>query len=205
MSAIPTVYFAYDPMCSWCWGYRPTFSKLEKALEEIVDIRYSLGGLAPDSNEPMPADVKQYVMQSWRNVENTLGAKFNFNFWTKCQPRRSTYPACRAVLIARKFNLEKEMYFAIQKAFYLDAKNPSDIEVLSELAVKLGIEALLFCQLISSEEINQQLMTEIAFTRKMPIQGFPSLVLSIKDSLYSIPVDYKDWQQTYSIIKQALV
>ena len=25
-----TLYYVYDPMCSWCWGYKPTWDKVKK-------------------------------------------------------------------------------------------------------------------------------------------------------------------------------
>ena len=34
----------------------------------------------------------------------------------------------------------------------------------------------------------------------MPIQGFPSLVLAVDAELYSIRVDYKNWQTSYNIM-----
>jgi protein-disulfide isomerase-like protein with CxxC motif len=54
------------------------------------------------------------------------GTEFNFDFWTKCQPRRDTYKACRAVIAASQQNAEEAMIEAIQKAYYLRAMNPSE-------------------------------------------------------------------------------
>ena len=48
------LYYLHDPMCSWCWGYRPTWLKLKAALPHYVQVEYLLGGLAPDNDEPMP-------------------------------------------------------------------------------------------------------------------------------------------------------
>ena len=37
-----------------------------------------------------------------RRIEGRIpGVRFNFDFWTHCTPKRSTYPACRAVIAAR--------------------------------------------------------------------------------------------------------
>jgi len=41
-------------MCSWCWAFKPTWDKVKKASLGQVEVIYLLGGLASDSNEPMP-------------------------------------------------------------------------------------------------------------------------------------------------------
>ena len=73
---------------------------------------------------------------------NKLDFKFNYDFWKKCRPRRSTYPACRAVIAARKQKnkFDMEMTLSIQKAYYLHARNPSDYETLIELAEEIGAD-----------------------------------------------------------------
>jgi putative protein-disulfide isomerase len=195
-----TLVYIYDPMCSWCWGYAPTWLKLKESLPLHIDIMYGLGGLAPDSNEPMPAAMQQFLQQTWENIAQQLGSQFNFDFWTKCQPRRSTYPACRAAIIARASGKEQEMLSAIQQAYYLQAKNPSDIDTLHELAISIGLDGDDFLQQINSQGIDDFLKTEIAKMRQLPINGFPSLVLIKGNRHIPIPIDYKNWRNTFELI-----
>jgi putative protein-disulfide isomerase len=28
----PTLYYVYDPMCSWCWGYKPVWLQIKEAV-----------------------------------------------------------------------------------------------------------------------------------------------------------------------------
>lgn len=197
----PILYYVYDPMCSWCWGYRDSWIKLSEALEsDGLEVCYQLGGLAPDSDLLMPADLQQTLQNIWHKIHSQLGTQFNFDFWTECKPQRSTYPACRACLIARSDNKEKEMLFAIQQAYYLQAKNPSLNIVLSELAGQIGFDQVWFKQQLSDALVNQQLMQEINSSRQLPIQGFPSLVLSIDGKNIPVGIDYLDWKKTYAQI-----
>ncbi|NQY34606.1 MAG: DsbA family protein [Alteromonadaceae bacterium] len=200
----PILYYVYDPMCSWCWGYRPTWLALKDKLKSVVNIQYLVGGLAEDSDKPMPDEMQSFLQQTWRKIFQQLGTQFNFDFWDHCQPRRSTYPACRAVLLAREYNLEQAMYLGIQQAYYLHAKNPSNIDTLVDIAAEIGLDRELFGQKITSNELNQQLVKEISRVRKMPTQGFPSLVLCVNEQLITIPVDYKHWQSSYEIIADHL-
>ncbi|WP_440873690.1 DsbA family protein [Thalassotalea sp. PLHSN55] len=202
------LYYVHDPMCSWCWGYRSTWQLLQqqltKQLGEQVDIQYSLGGLAPDSNAPMPENMQQFLQQTWRKIANQLGTEFNFDFWHECQPKRSTYPACRAVLIAKEHGLEQEMIFAIQQAYYLQAKNPSEAHTLVSLAKAIGLNGEMFSTALASERINNRLMSEISQVRSLPINGFPSLVLFVDGQNIAITLDYQYWQTSFAQIKNAL-
>ena len=130
-------------MCSWCWGFSKTWSAIKSSLSDEIKIHYVMGGLAPDSNEPMTDEMREYIQTMWRKIERSIpGTKFNYDFWSNCSPRRSTYPACRAVIAMRKQNplLEEQMINLIQQAYYIDAKNPSDDLTLIDLASKLDID-----------------------------------------------------------------
>jgi putative protein-disulfide isomerase len=67
-----TLVYIYDPMCSWCWGYAPIWIKLKDSLPLHIEIMYGLGGLAPDSNEPMPAAMQQFLQQTWQNASQDV-------------------------------------------------------------------------------------------------------------------------------------
>ncbi|GAM76629.1 thioredoxin [Vibrio ishigakensis] len=52
--------------------------------------------LAPDSDEPMPMEMRAAIESYWERISGLLGTEFNHDFWRNNTPRRSTYPACRA-------------------------------------------------------------------------------------------------------------
>lgn len=192
--------YVYDPMCSWCWGYKNTWQRLQEKLVDVVDIDYRVGGLAPDSNEPMALSMQQFLQQTWHRIAEQTGAQFNFDFWQQCQPKRSTYAACRAILVARSYNKEHEMLEAIQHGYYLNAQNPSELNTLAEFATLLAIPKDEFMRLIQSDEIEQQLQNELNFVRQLPIQGFPSLVLKVQQQYFSIAIDYQNVAPAYQQI-----
>lgn len=192
--------YVYDPMCSWCWGYKNTWKKLEEKLAGLVKVDYRVGGLAPDSVEPMALSMQQFLQQTWQRIAVQTGAQFNFDFWHQCQPKRSTYPACRAMLVARLFNNERAMLETIQNGYYLNAKNPSEITTLADFATSIDIPKDEFIRLIKSEEIEQQLQSELNFVHQLPIQGFPSLVLEIDQQYFAIAIDYQSEKTTYQQI-----
>ncbi len=198
------VYYVHDPMCSWCWGFSKTWSEVCNALDGRFEIRYVLGGLAPDSCDPMPVSMQQMLKDTWRNIQLRIpGTEFNFDFWSQCQPRRSTYPACRAVLAARAQDprSERVMISAIQHAYYLKARNPSDDEVLIDLAGDLELDTDRFATDLNSDETRATLLGEINFSQRLGAHGFPSIVLGINGVGGMLQLDYNS---AGSIVRQII-
>lgn len=201
---IATLYYCYDPMCSWCWGYRPTLNKLLAKLPAELNVEFILGGLAPDTAEPMPAAMRDTIEGYWRKIQGLLGTEFNFDFWRQCQPRRDTYKACRAIIAARPEGKQRGMLEAIQQAYYLRAMNPSEIDVLLQLAEEIGMNPDTFRVRLLCGATDQQLQKEITQVRQWQVQGFPSLVLECNERRYLLPVDYQDEEVTLKRLKELL-
>ena len=197
-----TLYYVHDPMCSWCWAYRPVLLQLRDHLPADIRWQNVLGGLAPDNDQPMPEDTRRMVQGHWQKIQSSLGTEFNFDFWTKCQPRRDTYKACRAVIAADRQQAGEAMIEAIQKAYYLRAMNPSEPETLGDLALEVGLDRDQFMQDLSSARIESELQRQFGLRRQLNVWSFPSLVLEY-DSAYSpIRHDYQDFRPTLTEIQQ---
>jgi len=182
-------------MCSWCWGFYKTWSAIKSSLSYEISIQYIMGGLAPDSNEPMTDEMREYIQMNWRKIEQSIpGTKFNYDFWSNCSPRRSTYPACRAVLAIRKQNpsLEEEMINSIQHAYYIDAKNPSDDSTLIGLASKLDIDIEQFKKTLHDNETQSLLLKDISIAKQLGAQEFPSLFYKDSKETRPLQIDYNN-------------
>lgn len=188
-----TLYYVHDPMCSWCWGFRPILLEFRNKLPRNLNLVSLVGGLAPDSTKPMDLGMRDSLQQTWRHIQNTIpGTGFNFDFWTENTPRRSTYPACRAVIAARHLKgMEDEMTLAIQQAYYLKAQNPSDLSTLTDAAVAIGLDQGAFVELMKSPAIEEMLSQELTQVQSIGVTSFPSLVLETGMCLQDIGIDYR--------------
>ena len=190
-----TLIYVHDPMCSWCWGFEPTRKIIFETIGERMQIRRMVGGLAPDSDQPMPESMRLMLQQTWQRIEQSIpGTRFNYAFWDDCSPRRSTYPANRAVIAAREQgeSFDPLMTARIQQAYYLEAKNPSDNPVLVELAADIGLDVERFAESLESDALQQRLLAEIESTRAMGINSFPSLAVHRDGILRHIGLSYTD-------------
>ena len=202
-----TLYYVHDPMCSWCYGFAPVYDRLVASLPEELGLKRIVGGLAPDSDAPMPAETREYVQRQWRRIEEMIpGRKFNCDFWTQCRPRRSTYPACRAVIAARAQGegADLAMSRAIQSAYYDQARNPSDVDTLVELGGEIGLDGDRLAGAMASEAVAEQLRQELTYARELGVRGFPSLVLHDGNDHRLITINYLDHEPMLAEIRDGM-
>jgi putative protein-disulfide isomerase len=201
-----TLYYAHDPMCSWCWAFRPVWDHVCGALGADIEITRLLGGLAPDSAAPMPQQMQEVLQATWQNIQSRVpGIEFNYDFWTRCKPRRSTYPACRAVIAAARQGdaNDEAMTRAIQRAYYLEARNPSDDGTLIDLARATGLDHDRFSRDLNSTETREALHRHVAQCRRLNISGFPSLLVQREGIIRRVPVEYNDPGLQLRLIEEA--
>lgn len=200
------LYYIHDPMCSWCWGFKNTWQQVQNQLPENIIVQYVLGGLAPDNEQPMPDEMQTNIRDTWRSIQNEIpGIEFNFDFWTQCKPRRSTYLSCRAVIAARNQmgNSDQKMLLAIQQAYYLRAMNPSDQSTLITLAEEIGLDIKTFITDLTSDVTNLKLEKEFRLRDKLNAHSFPSLVLYKNHTFSHIDIDYIHPENILNQIKAA--
>ena len=172
------LYLIVDPMCSWCWGFRRVWDTFQSGLPPSVIVTDLMGGLAPDSTELMNAQTQAYVQHAWHAVSARTGARFNFSFWDACQPKRATYPACRAVIAAgfQKQSGRMQLYTAIQHAYYLEARDPSDQDTLIALGAEVGLNTTQFECDLTGAAVQAAFESELVQVRSFGVSGFPTVL-----------------------------
>ncbi len=201
------LYYIFDPMCSWCYAFQPNWLALQNHLPKNVSVGYVVGGLASDSDEPMPSEMREKIQEIWNHIERVVpGTQFNYEFWEVNTPVRSTYPACRAILAAKDQGGEfvLPMLQAIQKKYYQDAKNPSLQTVLHSCALEIGLDSDQFSQDLTSDKIELELQNDIKKARSLVGNSFPTLCLVHQNKQFPILIDYSNWETMCDEITAAL-
>jgi len=189
------LYYFHDPMCSWCYAFDAVLTQIENNLPGSVQLIKIVTGLAPDSIELMPVALQKSIQGHWKRIEETVSSvQFNYDFWTINQPIRSTYPACRAVLAAKKqgADFENKMIKQIQWAYYKNAQNPSLDETLIQCAQRVGLDSSVFKTDYTGQEVEMELQKQIYFTKQSAVFSYPSLRLERALKLVPIGIDYND-------------
>jgi putative protein-disulfide isomerase len=96
------------------------------------------------------------------------------------------------------------MILAIQHAYYLEARNPSDTDTLVSLAGRLGLDKTGFEGLLDAPDTRDALQREISQARQMGADSFPSLRLQIGAGIWPVPVDYTRSEPMLDTIRSLL-
>ena len=88
--------------------------------------------------------------------------------------------------------MEEEMIRSIQHAYYLQARNPSDDDVLMELASRLGLDGERFRVDLNADRTQEELASEIHAAQNMAVSSFPSLMLEADGRYLPVDIDYND-------------
>lgn len=168
--------YVMDPMCAWCYGFKPELDAFLQAHSNI-NIEWVMGGLAPDNNQPMSEQMRTTIAAYWQQIEVKTQVTFNHDYWQCNTPYRSTYLACRAVIVASDLleNGAEKMVNAIQIAYYQKAQNPSLENTLIECAIEIGIDKDKFVHALNSEQTQKRLTQHLGMAQQLHVTGFPAL------------------------------
>lgn len=171
--------YAHDPMCSWCYGFRPTWVGLRAMLPRTLSVVALVGGLAPDSDEPMSTELAEYLAATWSRVGAVCHVPMNMAYWSQvARPPRSTYPACRAVIAAERIAGRGDvMTSRIQDALYQEAQNVWREDVLITLAEEIGFDSEGFATMLRSDDVHAVHAEQRALAERLGMTGYPSLML----------------------------
>jgi predicted DsbA family dithiol-disulfide isomerase len=184
--------FVSDVSCPWCAiGLR----SLEQALDNIdtevsADIHFQPFELNPD----MPAggqDIVEHLTQKYgstgEQIERTQegirarGAELGFKFDMDKRSRvYNTFDAHRLLHWAELEGRQHALKSALFAAYFTEGRNPSDHEVLIDVAKQAGLDPVRARELLASDLYAKEVRERAEFYREHGIQAVPSVIINDK-------------------------
>ena len=96
------------------------------------------------------------------------------------------------------------MTLAIQKAYYLEVTNPSDLDTLNNFARAIGLSEESCSTAMQETKKSGRLEQEIREARKMGLNSFPSFAVVSADRIVPINLNYQDAKTMALEIKEAV-
>ncbi len=181
-----TVHYVGDPMCSWCWGISPTVKKLEAyCIENGLDFSLVVGGLRSGGGDFWGESFKSFLRHEWTHIHEMTGQPFGFSLLDASFFDYDTEPACRAVVaataLARECGLPRTtplaFFSAIQQAFYVEGKDPKEMEFYRTICDAVGLDFKRFCQEFTSARALKDVKADFARCRDWGVRSFPSILI----------------------------
>ena len=182
-----------DPICPWCYIGK---THLDKALAERTDHPFVIEWHPFQLNPDMPAegmDRRAYLEGKFGGkdgavkayapvVEHAQAAGLNINF-EGMQRTPNTLDAHRLIHWAGIEEKQTEAVDALFHAYFVDARDIGDHDVLADIADQIGMDASVVRRLLQSESDREDIAKRDAHSRQMGISSVPTFIVGQKHAV----------------------
>jgi len=195
------IYYAYDALCGWCYGFSPVIQRFAKENTDKFTFEVLSGGMVRGARVGPIAQVAPYIKEAYKQVEQTSGVKFGEQFLKNLNSDNSpifdSIPAAKAMAILKRMQPERQIEFAsaLQKAIYFEGMSPQDVEAMANVIGKFGIEKKYFIDAMLTDESAHRASEEFQLIENWGINGFPAVVLDRGDQLFLAARGYTDYER----------
>ncbi len=174
-----------DILCVWAWIAQRRIDELNQKLGDQIELRYYYVDIFGDvankmkaskqSNDPYESFAK-HVQSSASNYEH---APINPDIWTVTRPTTSAnaHMVLKAVELITDNKTSAALSLKIRNAFYVDAKDISNLELLYNLVASNGLDVNATKDVIENGKALAALMNDYQKTKQQNIKGSPSYVM----------------------------
>lgn len=197
MSRVLKIDFISDVMCPWCAvGLHSLLQALEQLGDEVeAQIRFRPFELAPDMASDgeyiIPHLCAKYGISEAQVKQNQAqiaarGAELGFRFDFRDDSRKwNTFNAHRLLHWAGEQGAEQQL--ALKKgllaAYFSDNRNPSDPQVLCEVAAEAGLDADTVRDVLDSGRYAEEVRQEEALWQQRGVSSVPTVVFNERYAL----------------------
>ena len=176
-----------DPICPWCYIGK---AHLDRALESEPDHPFAIEWHPFQLNPDMPAegmDRRAYLEGKFGGKEGAVrayapvvehaekaGLKINFE---AMQRTPNTLNAHRLIHWAGIEGRQTAAVSALFKAYFVDARDIGDAEVLADIADGIEMDASVVTRLLATDEDMDDIRKRDAHSREMGINSVPTFIV----------------------------
>ncbi|MBO9431479.1 DsbA family oxidoreductase [Sulfitobacter sp. R18_1] len=177
-----------DPICPWCYIGK---AHLDRALQDHPDHPFAIEWHPFQLNPDMPRegmDRRSYLERKFSGKEGAVrayapvvehaekaGLKINFE---AMQRTPNTLDAHRLIHWAGIEGRQTAAVSALFKAYFVDARDIGDAEVLADIADSIEMDAAVVTRLLKSNVDAQDIRDRDAHSRKMGVNSVPTFIVA---------------------------
>lgn len=191
------ILYVTDPLCLWCYGMAPDLEAFYATLPSDIHCETINGGLFPAKNARVAdKSFRNYLKGAAQQVTEYTGQIFGDSFWSLLETpnfRYDTEPSARASVAIKHLLNEASMRSFIhdlQRAVFIEGKNPNDTEVLADIAVQQGADREGFVTLFNDSKNTIETHKEYMQAKQIGVTGFPAVIYIANNKGYSLAAGY---------------
>ena len=210
MAQKPKLYYVYDPLCGWCYGFSPVIVDIEKKYAEKLDIEVVSGGMIRGNRVGPIGKVAPYIKDAYKTVEQHCGVKFGDGFLKGVlEPGTMIFNSempCRALVCIKRINPAIAVAFShdLQKGIYYDGMDTGVLTAYAPLLDKHKISKSQFTALMQNDETLTATKAEYAQAEALGVSGFPTLIFEKDGKKTVLARGYSTFEQLDMQLKKLL-
>lgn len=203
----PVIYYVFDVLCSWCYGFSDTIYQFQEAHKEEIDFRVMSGGMVLGEREGPIGDLPQLIRDAFPRIAEISGRPFSDEFYAllnKGEAQLSSLPGALAMAAFRTYQPDNALAFAkrMQEAFYQEGLPPAQAATYGHCAEDFGMNATDFMKLMVDTDRLELVKKEFEIVKQWGINGFPTLVYQHQDKAYLLSRGYQSLENLEASLKE---
>ncbi|PCH96384.1 MAG: disulfide bond formation protein DsbA [Gammaproteobacteria bacterium] len=185
MSAPLVIDYYSDILCVWAWIAQRRIDELNKQLGDKIELKYHYLDVFGDAVNKIPNQwqgrggydgFSAHVVESAANYED---APVNEHIWSKIRPTSSANPHLVLKAIELAYSPQQSIALALKfrHAFFVDARDISNIEILFAIIENAGLDSLLVNKAILNGSAMAELMHNYQQAKTLGLKGSPSYII----------------------------
>ena len=178
------MYYATDPLCSFCWAFEPTLRKFRYQYASYFNKEVTVMGGMIEKWEKFGGDNSNGIQSAvdvakhWREIGDFSRMVIDGRVWLD-EPIDSSFPSSQAFEIVRQDHPEQAALFLrkLRETVMVWNQDISKREVLAGILEEMGLDADKILNDADSFEGRTLLNSDLSLARALTATGFPTIVL----------------------------
>ncbi len=190
------LYYAFDPLCGWCFGFSPEFEKLYEEYGDELEFEVISGGMVTGDRVGPIGETAPYIKEAYKTVEQSSGVEFgraflDHLFHDGSHVFSSIEPSI-ALAVVKELKPGEQVRFAsyLHRAVYVDGLPPVEFESYVSYAEKIGIDRETFLEYCGKDEMRERAEADFQRSSDLGVDGFPTILYSDGGELQIISRGY---------------
>lgn len=205
------MYYATDPLCSFCWAFEPTLRKFRYQYASYISNDTTVMGGMIEKWEKFGGDSSNGIQSAadvakhWREIGDFSRMVIDGRVWLD-EPIDSSFPSSQAFQIVRRDNPEQAQAFLrkLRETVMVWNQDISKREVLAGILEEMGLDPEKVLNDADSFEGRSLLNGDLGLARALTATGFPTLVLVNEQNQGVKIVGAQPYEALESALKQIL-
>ena len=205
------MYYATDPLCSFCWAFEPTLRKFRYQYASYISNDTTVMGGMIEKWEKFGGDSSNGIQSAadvakhWREIGDFSRMVIDGRVWLD-EPIDSSFPSSQAFQIVRRDYPEQAQAFLrkLRETVMVWNQDISKREVLAGILEEIGLDHEKILNDADSFEGRSLLNSDLGLARALTATGFPTLVLVNEQNQGVKIVGAQPYEALESALKQIL-